>query len=164
MGADPHTFVVGVISDTHGTIDPRALDIFAQAHVDHIVHAGDIGSAQVLLELEVMAPLTAVRGNMDSSQLGSWIRPRATPILGGARFVVVHEPTNLHIEALPIDTKVCITGHTHRARIRESHGCLEVNPGSASHPRGELSASVAIITVNTRNCEVAARIMPLETR
>ncbi|MDO9108730.1 MAG: YfcE family phosphodiesterase, partial [Coriobacteriia bacterium] len=128
-----------------------------------IIHAGDIGSAQVLLELEALAPLTAVLGNMDSCHLGSTVRSQATPMLGGVRFAVVHEPANLHIEALPKDTKVCITGHTHRAQIRESHGRLELNPGSASHPRGQLPASVAIITINTQNSEVAARIMPLET-
>ncbi|MDP2233938.1 MAG: metallophosphoesterase family protein, partial [Actinomycetota bacterium] len=148
MGSDPHTFVVGVISDTHGTIDPRALDVFAQAHVDHIIHAGDIGSVRVLVELEALAPLTAVLGNMDSSHLGIRVRPQATLVLGGVRFAVVHEPANLHMEVLPKDTRVCITGHTHRARIRVAHGRLELNPGSASQPRGQLPASVAIVTIN----------------
>ena len=154
---------MGVISDTHGTIDPRVLDVFLSAHVDHIIHAGDIGSPRVLLELEAVAPLTAVLGNTDSAHFGISVRPRATPLLGGVRFAVVHEPASLHAEALPKDTRVCITGHTHRAQIREAHGRLELNPGSATHPRGRLPASVAIVTVNTRNHEVAAQILPLET-
>jgi len=157
------SFVVGVLSDSHGQLDPRALEVFARAGVEHIIHAGDVGTSEVLIELESIAPVTVVRGNTDPHSLGMPLPERATPVLGGVRFAVVHQPADLERWALPADVLVAITGHTHRPAIRRLGPRLYVNPGSVFRPRGPEGRSVAIVTVNPTNGEVEARIVPLDT-
>jgi len=157
------TFVVGVLSDSHGCLDPRAIELFSRARVDHIIHAGDIGSADVLIELESLAPVTAVRGNTDPLSLGVALDDRATPVLGGVRFAVVHQPADLEQWVLPADALVAITGHTHRPAIRRVGSRLHVNPGSVFRPRGPEGRTAAIVTVTITNGEVEARIVPLDT-
>lgn len=154
---------MGVLSDSHGQLDPRALDVFRDAGVDHIIHAGDIGSADVLIELEAIAPVTSVRGNTDPAWLGVALDDRATPVLGGVRFAVTHEPAAMLRWAVPTDTRVAVTGHTHRPLITRLGPRLNVNPGSVFRPRGPEGRCVALVIVNPGNGEVEARIVPLET-
>jgi len=154
---DPRPYLVGVLSDSHGELHPDIATAFAD--VDHIVHAGDVGSESVLLELEGIAPVTVVRGNTDPSYLGVALPDRATPVLGGIRFAVVHEPAALHNWALPSDTVVVVTGHTHRPALGTDAGVLYLNPGSVSHPRGHEGRTIAIVEVTRDGVE--ARIVPL---
>jgi len=154
---------VGVLSDSHGQLDPRAVDVFVQSGVDHIIHAGDVGASDVLIELESIAPVTVVRGNTDPRLLSVPLAERATPVLGGVRFAVVHQPSDLERWELPADTRVAITGHTHRPAIRRLGPRVYVNPGSVYRPRGPEGRTVAIVTVNLTNGEVEARIVPLDT-
>ena len=155
--------MVGVLSDSHGQLDPRATDVFETARVDHIIHAGDVGASEVLIELEAIAPVTVVRGNTDPPSLGVLLNERAAPVLGGVRFAVVHEPADLERWALPVDALVAVTGHTHRPAIRRLGPRLHVNPGSVFRPRGPEGRTVAIVTVDLTNGEVEARIVPLDT-
>lgn len=157
------TFVVGVLSDSHGRLDPRALDVMRDAGVGHIIHAGDIGSHEVLLELEAIAPVTAVRGNTDPAWLGIRLEERETVVLCGARFAVTHEPATMRAWAVPSDTRVAVTGHTHRPLVTRLGRRLDVNPGSVFRPRGPEGRSIALVTVNPGNGEVEARIVPLES-
>lgn len=157
------TFVVGVLSDSHGPIDSRALRLFADAGVDHIIHAGDVGSAQVLIELEAIAPVTVVRGNTDPPFLGVGLDERALVVLGGVRFAVTHRPQDMNRWALPKDTAVAITGHTHRPALRRLGKLLHMNPGSVFQPRGPEGRTVGLVIVNIENREVEARILPLES-
>ena len=152
-------FLVGVLSDTHGTLDERVVSLFTDAGVDHIVHAGDIGSQSVLLDLEAIAPLTAVRGNMDPAVLGIPLPERAAPVLGGLRFLVIHEPERLRAAPITSDTALVIVGHTHRPRVRDTGAYLLVNPGSASMPRGPEGATVALVEIS--GGLPFARIVPL---
>jgi putative phosphoesterase len=89
------SFKVGVISDTHGHLDPRVKDIFEQANVDHIIHAGDIGLPFLILDLEDIAPVTAVLGNTDS---GIDYKETELVELKGRKFLVHHivDPTAPH--------------------------------------------------------------------
>lgn len=81
---------IGIISDTHGSLDPRAYA--ALADCDHIIHAGDICGPAILRELETLAPVTAVLGNNDFDEYGSEVGHFAHPVLGGVRFLVGHKP------------------------------------------------------------------------
>ncbi len=157
MPATP--FLVGVLSDTHGTLDERVISVFTDAGVDHIVHAGDVGSHGVLLALEAIAPLTVVRGNMDPAVLGIELRDQESLVLADLRCLVIHEPERLRAAPLPPDTSLVVVGHTHRPRVRRMGAYLLVNPGSASMPRGPEGATVALVEIS--GGLPFARIVPL---
>ena len=134
---------IGVISDTHGYLDPQVLEEFAG--VDHIIHAGDIMDASTLEALEKIAPVTAVAGNMDDGKLGKLPR-EVTGKVGGVRFLVGHKRKRLlkrlslgKVEGLgkhdSPDLVVC--GHDHLPAVEWVDGTLFLNPGSASAPHYE---------------------------
>lgn len=154
--------LVGVLSDSHGTLDPRAVEVFTGAGVAHLIHAGDVGSPEVIVELECIAPLTVVRGNTDPAFLGIALPDSATVILGGVRFAVAHEPLAMSHWALPDDVRVAITGHTHRPAIANVGARLHVNPGSVFRPRGPEGRTVALIAIDPASGSIDARIVPLE--
>ena len=124
--------VVGLISDTHGHLDDSILDLFED--VDAIVHAGDIGGEAILYELQVVAPVTAVRGNTD--RLGpTWPLPESASLtVGGTRIHVVHDLFAGSLPALD-EAEVLVFGHTHKPQVIRGKRQLQVNPGSASRPR-----------------------------
>jgi putative phosphoesterase len=134
---------IGVISDTHGYLDPLILEEFAG--VDHIIHAGDIMDAATLEALAAVAPVTAVAGNMDDGKLGKLPR-EVTGNVGGVRFVVGHKQKRL-LKRLSLgkiqgfgkgelpDLVVC--GHDHLPAVQWVDGTLFLNPGSASAPHYE---------------------------
>ncbi|MBE0528311.1 MAG: YfcE family phosphodiesterase [Thermoleophilia bacterium] len=134
---------IGVISDTHGHLDPQVLEEFAG--VDHIIHAGDIMDAATLEALAAIAPVTAVAGNMDDGKVGKLPREVAGEV-GGVRFVVGHKRKRL-LKRLTLgkvdgvakhetpDLLVC--GHDHLPAVEWVDGTLFLNPGSASAPHEE---------------------------
>lgn len=134
---------VGVISDTHGRLPSAASE--ALEGCDAIIHAGDIGSPEVLYELEAIAPVTAVLGNCDQPEYGSSVRVVAAPRIGGVRFKVVHRFRD--IGKLPEDTQVIVHGHTHVATIERSSHLLIINPGSPTRPRDGHWPSVALVEI-----------------
>lgn len=154
---EPATLRIGVLSDTHGELDPAVLEVFAG--VDHIIHAGDIGSPGILLDLEALAPVTAVLGNMDHPSPGLRLRDVERVEFGGVRFLVTHRPVRAPLAGT---AHVIVTGHTHRPRIQEEDGVLYVNPGSASEPRGPEGPTVALVNIRDGHSEV--RILPLGNR
>lgn len=142
---------VGVISDTHGKLSQSAYDALAGS--DAIIHAGDIGSSNVLYKLETIAPVTAVLGNCDYNDYGPFVTSVATPMFAEVRFKVVHRIKDLGVVA-PY-TQVIVCGHTHKPRIERSAGMLFVNPGSASEPRTGHVPTVAILQLNRGKVEDA---------
>lgn len=146
---------VGVVSDTHGTLDARVAEVFAS--VDLIVHAGDVGSLHVIDELELVAPVTAVAGNMDSGTVRRALPSIAAVEFSGVRVRVAHRPEQG--EPLAADADVVVVGHTHAPDIRTAHGSLVVNPGSASFPRAGRRPTVALLEVGPTG--VSARIVEL---
>ena len=121
---------IGVISDTHGELNPRVREVFDG--VDLIVHAGDVGGPQILIELEAIAPVVVARGNTDT---GSWahdLPERASFRVGDTLGVVVHDSRQAD---LPDSATVVISGHTHRPTVTRRRGVLHLNPGSASDSR-----------------------------
>lgn len=136
---------VGLISDTHSTLDAEVLDIFTAEEVVAILHAGDIGNPHILYELGAVAPVTAVLGNNDFRMPGMDLDLIARTTIAGVRFLVIHD--FLDLGPIPDDVDVVVCGHTHRPR-NEWHGStLVVNPGSASQRRRMPHCSVAILDI-----------------
>jgi putative phosphoesterase len=146
----------GVISDTHGYIDPRALA--ALEGVDCILHAGDIGGQAVLDALGLLAPVYAVRGNNDRLPPLSELPEHVQMELDGIRIQLVHERPR----ALPCDEDVLVFGHSHRALVQEVDGRLLVNPGAAGRSGFHREISIAVLTVNSGRAQ--AEIVPLGAR
>ena len=141
--------IIGVISDTHGVLDPRVFSVFEG--VDHILHAGDIGTEKVIVELEAIAPVTAVRGNIDRDELARQYPGQRIVQLGGKRLFLTHKP------ARPKEgCDVVIFGHTHEAFLDRVRGVLRFNPGSA----GRKPRSVGLLEI--REGEVFGKIVTLE--
>ena len=137
---------LGVISDTHGLLRPEA--VHALRGSDVIIHAGDIGSSEVLHSLEELAPVIAVRGNNDR---GPWAK--ALPLsesleLGRASIYVLHDVNELDLDPRVAGFSVVIAGHSHQPRSEERDGVLFFNPGSAGPRRFRLPISVGKILID----------------
>jgi uncharacterized protein len=134
---------VGIISDTHGLLRPEAQQ--ALTGVDVIVHAGDVGRPEILTELKKIAPVFAVRGNVDK---GDWAAelPLTTVIeLDGASFYIVHDLHELDLKPEDAKFDFVISGHTHQPEQSEEHGVIYLNPGSAGPRRFHLPITVALL-------------------
>jgi putative phosphoesterase len=141
-------FIVGVISDTHGYLRPEVAEAFAG--VDLIIHAGDIGNHEVLDTLRAIAPVHAVRGNMD----GGWAHGLpATEVveIGEVLIYVLHDAYHLNLDPAVAGFVVVINGHTHRAAVEKRKGVLFLNPGSAS-PHSS-SGTVALLRIQGTSVE-----------
>jgi uncharacterized protein len=136
---------VGLISDTHGLLRPEAIERLRGA--SHIIHAGDIGGADILSGLRALAPLTAVRGNNDHAPWARGVRVTETVRLGEVRIHVVHDLAELAIDPSAEGVRVVVAGHSHRPRIEERAGVLYVNPGSAGPRRFRLPVAVARLDI-----------------
>ena len=136
---------IGVISDTHGLLRPEALEVLRGS--DLIVHAGDVGSDSLLPALRDLAPVTAVRGNVDTAAWGYAFPLTATVEVEGVRVFVYHGHTGL--EGVDLQNyDVVISGHSHRPGIETSTGVLYLNPGSAGRKRFRLPVSLARLVVD----------------
>jgi hypothetical protein len=138
-------FTIGVISDTHGLLRPEAVE--ALAGVDHILHAGDVGDPRILDRLRAIAPLTAIRGNVDVSGVCGALPATEAVELGGLLFYLVHSLQDLDIDPVAAGVAVVVTGHSHRADMQVRHGVLYLNPGSAGPRRFELSVTLARVVI-----------------
>lgn len=156
---DITTSLVGVISDTHGLVRPQVKEALKQ--VDVIVHAGDIGKPQILEELEAIAPVVAIRGNIDKGEWAGAIPERRSFELGGISIYLLHNRKELDSEPTLDGFKVVISGHSHKPLVQESRGVLFVNPGSAGPRRFKLPVSVALLRVNgeTVNAEIVQLVV-----
>ena len=144
---------VGVISDTHGLLRPEALAGLAGS--DHIVHAGDIGGADILAALRAIAPVTAVRGNNDRDAWARALPDTTTVELGGARLFVLHDLATLAVEPRALGVRVLIAGHSHRPSLAERDGVLYLKPGSAGPRRFRLPIAMATLTVRAGQVDAA---------
>lgn len=139
------SFRVGLISDTHGLMRPEALG--ALQGVSHIIHAGDIGKPFILEELARIAPLTAVRGNNDTSTWANDLPDAIQVKLAGVVIHVLHDFKELKKFPAPSDVEVIVTGHSHSPLIRQEAGVLHINPGSAGPRRFRLPVTVALLEI-----------------
>jgi uncharacterized protein len=137
--------VIGVISDTHGLL--RAEALAALAGVEHILHAGDVGDFSILERLREIAPVTAIRGNVDVS--GRCAELPATDVveLGGKLFYLVHSVHDLDINPAAAGIAMVVSGHSHKASVEVRNGVIYFNPGSAGPRRFSLPVTVGFVTV-----------------
>ncbi len=136
---------IGVIADTHGSCDHWVAEAFR--NVASIVHAGDIDTPDVLESLHRIAPVHAVRGNMDR---GDWARdlPKTDILeIGAITIYLVHDLAGIDLEPGPAGVDVVVYGHSHRPETYRREGVLYLNPGSAGWPRHGFSASAAILKI-----------------
>ncbi len=150
---------VGVISDTHGFV--RAEALAALAGVGRILHAGDVGSSSVLEALERVAPVTAVRGNVDEGLWAEALPETAVAQVEQVRIYILHRLVDLDFEPSRRGIGVVVSGHTHEAWVEERDGVLYLNPGSAGPRRFSLPLSVARLVID--GDAARARIVSLET-
>jgi len=137
--------LIGVIADTHGLIRAEALEALRGA--DLIVHAGDVGKAEVLAALESIARVAAVRGNVDRTEpLASLPATRVVTVAGLALFVL-HSLDDLDLDPAAAGFRAVISGHSHRADIRREDGVLYLNPGSAGPRRFTLPLTLIRLSV-----------------
>jgi hypothetical protein len=137
--------VLGVISDTHGLLRPEAMDALRGAA--HILHAGDIGAPEILDELRKIAPVTAVRGNVDR---GTWARSIAdTEVfqVEGVSIYVLHILGELDLKPEASGFGVVVYGHSHVPKVEVKKGVLYFNPGSAGPRRFKLPVTVGKLVV-----------------
>ena len=150
--------IVGVISDTHGLLRPEA--VAALAGCDLIVHAGDVGSPAVLAGLRRVAPVVAVRGNVD---IESWARdlPESEVAqVGDASVYVLHDLARLDLDPAAAGFAAVVSGHSHVPAIEEQGGVLYLNPGSAGPRRFSLPVSLARLRAGDGT--VTAELVTLE--
>lgn len=149
--------IIGVISDTHGLLRPEAearLD-----GVDHILHAGDIGAPDIVPRLERIAPVTAIRGNVDFAGWARCFPESITLALGTRLFHMLHDRNALDFDPAARGIEVVVSGHSHAPRIERTGDVLYLNPGSAGRRRFRLPVTLAIVTLQA--AEVQAQIVDL---
>jgi putative phosphoesterase len=147
---------IGVISDTHGLLRPEAIE--ALKGCDHILHAGDVGNIEILATLREIAPVTAIRGNIDTHGPCAELPATEAVELGGNLFYLVHSIHDLDINPREAGVSCVIAGHSHKPVIEEKGSVLYLNPGSAGPRRFGLPVTVARLTLT--DC-ITAELIPL---
>lgn len=140
---------IGVISDTHGMLKSEVIKALETA--DFILHAGDVGGADVLEVLQRLAPTHCVRGNMDGGSWSKALPPSDMVEFDGKLFYLVHDLYTMDIDPAAAGVAVVISGHTHQSEIRHDRGILYLNPGSASYGRRGNPPSLAWIEFSNGN-------------
>ena len=134
---------IGVISDTHGLLRPEAVE--ALRGVEHILHAGDVGDPAIFDQLRQLAPVTAIRGNIDRRGACALLPETEVIQLNGCSIYMLHDLHTLDLDPVAAGIQVVISGHSHTPRIEWKKGVLYFNPGSAGPRRFSLPISVGFL-------------------
>ena len=137
--------MIGVISDTHGLLRPAAME--ALRGVEHILHAGDVGDASILDALRNVAPVTAIRGNIDVGGPCSHLPATEVVTLQGHTLYMLHDRQALDLDPAAAGFSAVISGHSHKPLLEWRHGVLYMNPGSAGPRRFSLPVSIGLVTI-----------------
>ena len=151
--------LIGVISDTHGLLRPQALRLLEGA--DAIIHAGDIGDPAIIPALQALAPVTAIRGNIDRAAWARGFAETEQVALGGRSIFVLHDLNTLSRDPAAEGIDVVISGHSHVPKIETRGDVLYLNPGSAGPRRFKLPITLA--TLRIARGEMQAEIHAVET-
>jgi putative phosphoesterase len=154
----PH--IIGVISDTHGLLSPAAVAALQGSEL--IIHAGDVGKLEIIDGLREIAPVEAIRGNVDHGIWAQGLPQTRTVEVGGVRIFVIHNIDDLSIDAAAAGYAAVISGHSHRPSAVQKNGVLFLNPGSAGPRRFNLPVSVALLHVVGKTVE--AELVQLKER
>jgi uncharacterized protein len=134
---------IGIISDTHGILRPEAEQRLAG--VDHIIHAGDIGRPEVIDRLSRIAPVIAIKGNVDKGPWAANYPDTQTVRLGRRSIYIIHDIHDLQLDPVSRGISVIISGHSHKPLIETKDGVLYLNPGSAGPRRFNLPITMATL-------------------
>ena len=148
---------VAVISDTHGLLRPEARAFLVGC--DYIIHGGDVGCAAILEELAVIAPLTAIRGNIDKGAWACDLRDTELIRLGGVFAYVIHDLAQLDLEPRAAQIGLVVSGHSHSPKVETRGGVVFLNPGSCGPRRFRLPISVGEVCITGKR--VTARTIEL---
>lgn len=148
---------VGVLADTHGLLRPEA--IAALQGVDHLIHAGDVGSPAILAQLRELAPLTAIRGNIDRNGPCAALPATEAVELAGHLLYIVHALADLDLNAKAAGIAAVVYGHSHKPALDWKDGVLFLNPGSAGPRRFSLPITVAMLQLTPGHLD--AELLPL---
>ena len=140
-------FRIGIISDTHGLLRPEAVGRLVG--VDHIVHAGDIGKSDIISALHSIAPVTAIKGNVDKGEWAAKYADTEIVRLAGMSIYVLHDLKALQIDPAARGIDIVISGHTHVPKVETVEGVLYLNPGSAGRRRFKLPITLATIEITS---------------
>ena len=143
--------LVGVISDTHGLLRPEA--VAALRDVEHILHAGDVGEAEILERLGHIAPVTAIRGNVDRGGRCGRLPETELVELGGQSIYMLHDRMALDLDPVAAGIGAVIFGHSHQPLIEWVKGVLYFNPGSAGPRRFSLPVSLGFLEISESGIE-----------
>ena len=132
---------LGLISDTHGLLRREAVEALRGSEL--IVHAGDVGNPKILEELRKLAPVVAVRGNVDTQEWARALPLTAVAEVGAVLIYVLHDVNALDLDPVAAGFRLVVSGHSHKPGKIERDGVLYVNPGSAGPRRFQLPATVA---------------------
>jgi hypothetical protein len=154
------TKILGLISDTHGLLRPEAVEALRGS--DLILHAGDVGDPAILAELRRLAPVVAVRGNVDTEEWARVLRLTEVVSTGPATVYMRHILQDLDINPAATGVHIVLTGHSHKPGTIEKDGVLYVNPGSAGPRRFQLPVTVARLDLQVRPWKV--ELIDLERR
>ena len=149
---------IGVISDTHGLLRPEVAP--ALAGVDQILHLGDVGKISILRELEKIAPVTAIRGNVDRDGACAQLPETEVALAEGQYIYMLHDLKTLHLDPAAGKFAAVLFGHTHVPNFYKKKGVLYFNPGSCGPRRFELPITIGLLTVGADG-ELEAEIVPL---
>jgi uncharacterized protein len=149
--------IVGVLSDTHGLLRPEALS--ALQGVDHILHAGDVGDPEILTRLAGIAPVTAIRGNIDRNNPCADLPATETLELAGYVLHMVHSIEDLDLKPQAGGIHAVIFGHSHKPLVETRDGVLYLNPGSAGPRRFSLPITLALLHLDPGGLK--AELIPL---
>jgi hypothetical protein len=148
---------IGVISDTHGLLRPETLEGLQGA--DHILHAGDVGSPDILHALRLIAPVTAIRGNIDEGGPCQYLPTTELLELGGHHIFMLHNVNKLDLNPEAAKISAVIAGHSHKPLVEWRRRVMFLNPGSAGPRRFQLPVTFAWLHIETAG--LSAQIVPL---
>jgi uncharacterized protein len=149
---------IGVISDTHGLLRPEA--IAALRDSDRILHAGDVGDPDILDRLRDIAPVTAIRGNIDREPWAKRLPETEVLEVGGVAIYMLHDLAQLDLKPEASGFRVVVYGHSHRPKVEEKNGVVYFNPGSAGPRRFQLPVGVGLMEIHAET--VQAHLIDLE--
>jgi putative phosphoesterase len=136
---------IGLISDTHGLLRKEALEALRGAEL--ILHAGDVGKAEILETLRKLAPVVAVRGNVDTQEWARSLPATAVAEAGAIRIYVLHDVKQLDLDPVAAGFQIVVSGHSHQPGKNERNGVWYINPGSAGPRRFQLPVTIAFLNV-----------------
>jgi putative phosphoesterase len=151
-------FQIGVVSDTHGRLRPELLPLLQGS--DHILHLGDVGDPEILGALARIAPVTAIRGNIDTHGPCAQLPATEVVTLAGKDFYLLHDLQQLDLDPVAAGFAAILYGHSHRPEIRHHKGVLYMNPGSCGPRRFQLPITCGRITIH-ENGQLETAILDL---